>query len=129
MSKRFVILIYLSIVFLVVGCASDGPPAGIMTEAQMVPVLADLEVVYAGVDQTVKDPRERVKKYEEMNSLILKKHNVDHEQFYSSYQWYEANPVLLDTIFKQVVMRLNDDLTQLQGAEAAKPRPKPLELK
>ena len=64
-----------------------------------------------------------------MNSLILKKHNVDHEQFYSSYQWYEANPVLLDTIFKQVVMRLNDDLTQLQGAEAAKPRPKPLELK
>lgn len=129
MSKRFLILIYITVVLLVAACSAEGPPEGILTQEQMVPVLADLEVVYAGVDQTVKDPRERVKKYEEMNTLILKKHNLNHEQFYSSYQWYEANPVMLDTIFKQVVTRLNDDLTKLQNEEAAKPRPKPLELK
>ncbi len=129
MSKRLLILIYLSMVLLVAACTNEGPPDGILSQEQMVPVLADLEVVYAGVDQTVKDPRERVKKYEEMNTLILKKHNMNHDQFYSSYQWYEANPILLDTIFKQVVTRLNDDLIKLQSDEAAKPRPKPLELK
>ncbi len=96
-------------------CSSDSRPSDIMPEDELVPVLKDLEIAYAGVDQTVKDPRKRQKKYEEMNSIVLKKYNVEKEHFYSSYQWYESQPVLLDSIFKLVLIELNHDLVPLQN--------------
>jgi hypothetical protein len=89
----------------------------------MVPVLKELEIAYAGVDQTIKDPKQRAAKYEEMNSLVLKKNNLEKKQFFDSYKWYEERPVLLDTILKQVILQLNNDLINLeQGGNAPKPQ-------
>ncbi|MBK9448253.1 MAG: DUF4296 domain-containing protein [Bacteroidetes bacterium] len=88
----------------------------------MVPVLKELEIAYAGVDQTVKDPKQRAAKYEEMNSLVLKKNNLEKKQFFDSYKWYEAHPVLLDTILKQVVLELNADLINLEQGGNVKPQ-------
>ncbi len=129
MCNRNFILLYICIVALFAACSSDAIPADVLPQAVMVPVLTDLEIAYAGVDQTVKNPKERNKKYQDMNGLVLKKHNLEHEQFYASYQWYEANPLLLDTIFKQVVTLLNEELAALQKAESAPARPKVPELK
>jgi hypothetical protein len=128
MSKHHFFLIYCIIALVVTACSGEGRPANVLDQEKMVPVLADLEIVYAGIDQTVQDPKNRVAKYEEMNGLVLKKHNIDQEQFYLSYQWYEANPSLLDTIFKQVASKLNDDLNALQAGESGKPRGKVPEL-
>jgi hypothetical protein len=129
MSKRNVLLIYVAIVLIVTACSSEAGSPDVLTQEQMVPVLADLEIAYAGVDYTVKDPRLRVKKYQEMNAIVLKKHGMDSEVFYSSYQWYESNPALLDTIFKQVVGQLNADLANLEQGVNAQPRGKVPELK
>lgn len=102
---------------LLVACNSDSKPSDILSQEELVPVLTDLEIAYAGVDQTVKDPKERKDKYEEMNSLVLKKHNMEKETFFSSYQWYESQPEILDTIFKQVIISLNKELLPLQEKE------------
>ncbi len=88
----------------------------------MVPVLKELEIAYAGVDQTIKDPKQRAAKYEEMNSLVLKKNNLEKKAFFDSYKWYEAHPVLLDTILKQVVFQLNEDLLNLEQGGSPKPQ-------
>lgn len=98
-----------------IGCEGEQQPEGLLTPEQMVPVLKELEIAYSGVDQTIKDPRQRTQKYEEMNSLVLKKNQMDKNQFYSSYQWYENHPQLLDTILKQVVQALNLELSALQN--------------
>ena len=74
------------------------------------------------MDQTVKDPKQRAAKYEEMNSLVLKKNNLEKKQFFDSYKWYEAHPVLLDTILKQVVLELNADLINLEQGGNVKPQ-------
>lgn len=100
-----------------------------MPEEEIVPVLKDLEIAYAGVDQTVKDPRERQEKYQEMNGIVLRKHNVDKDQFYTSYQWYERQPELLDSIFKLVIIQLNHDLVPLQNDGNAAQKTKAPEVK
>ncbi len=104
------------------GCSEESRPDALLPEEQMVPVLKELEIAYAGVDQTVKDPKQRAAKYEEMNSLVLKKNNLEKKQFFDSYKWYEAHPVLLDTILKQVVMELNADLINLEQGGNVKPQ-------
>lgn len=103
------------------GCRSEGRPSDVLAEEEMVPVLKELQIAYAGVDQTISDPKGKVKKYEEMNSLVLKKHQMDKNQFFSSYSWYEAHPALLDSILKQVIMSLNEDMIELQQGPAQMP--------
>jgi ABC-type uncharacterized transport system auxiliary subunit len=130
MSKHLLSLVLaLTFTLLLASCTQEEVPKDLLSQEQMVPVLTDLEIAYAGVDQTVKDPNERKKKYEEMNSMVLKKHALTHDQFYASYQWYEADPMLLDTIFKQVVTKLNQELGNLRASQNAKPRAKVPELK
>jgi hypothetical protein len=103
-------------------CEQTGKPGNILPQEEMVPVIKDLEIAYAGVDQTVKDPKQRQEKYEEMNSLVLRKYKLEKDQFFTSYQWYESQPVLLDSIFKQVIKELNVDLIPLQNNGNVRPR-------
>lgn len=86
------------------------------------PVLKELQIAYAGVDQTIKNPKERVKKYEEMNSLVLKKHQMDKNRFFTSYNWYEAHPARLDSVLKQVILSLNEDMINLQQEPVQMPK-------
>jgi hypothetical protein len=103
------------------GCETDEKPANILSIPEMVPVLKELEIAYSGVDQTVKDPKQRAKKYEEMNSLVLKKNKLEKHQFYDSYKWYEARPILLDTLLKQVVQELSMELQEMEGGGSPQP--------
>lgn len=113
----------ISLFLLMASCSEDARPSHVLSEDQMIPVLKELEIAYAGVDQTIKDPKQRPAKYEEMNSLVLKKNKMEKAEFYDSYRWYEAHPVLLDTILKQVVLELNKDILNLQDGGAATPTP------
>lgn len=88
----------------------------------MVPVLKELQIAYAGVDQTIKEPKDLVKKYEEMNSLVLRKHQMDKNRFFNSYTWYEAHPARLDSVLKQVIMSLNEDMINLQQEPMQMPK-------
>jgi hypothetical protein len=123
LRKHRVLAGVLALMVLVLGCETDEKPSNVLSIPEMVPVLKELEIAYSGVDQTVKDPKERAKKYEEMNSLVLKKNKLEKHQFYDSYKWYEARPILLDTLLKQVVHELSMDLQELEGGGGQAPQP------
>jgi hypothetical protein len=123
-SKHRFLVAVMAVLVVVFGCETDDRPEEILTIEQMVPVLTELEIAYAGVDQTIKDPKERTKKYEEMNSLVLKKNKLEKGQFYDSYKWYEQRPILLDTLLKLVVQELSMDLQELEGGGSQPPAQK-----
>ncbi|MFM2376877.1 MAG: hypothetical protein RLZZ165_1974 [Bacteroidota bacterium] len=95
------------------GCGSETKPDHLLPVDQMVPVLKELEIAYVGVDQTTRDPKQRIRKYEEMNRLVLQRAKIDQSQFSASYQWYESQPELLDTIFKLVVLELEREAMRM----------------
>jgi hypothetical protein len=124
LRKHRILMAVLGLMMGLMGCETDEKPANILSIPEMVPVLKELEIAYSGVDQTVKDPKQRAKKYEEMNSLVLKKNKLEKHQFYDSYKWYEARPILLDTLLKQVVQELSMELQEMEGGGSPPPRGK-----
>ena len=119
LHSMLIILVFLGVLS---GCAEDDRPETVLTEEQMVPILKDMQIAYAGVDNTVRNPAHRADMYEEMNQLILLKHDMDKELFFDSYSWYEAHPVLLDTIFQRIITQLNIDIVPLQNKQQKRPK-------
>ena len=105
-------------------CGAQEKDPNLLSEVEMVPILADMQIAYAGVDNTVRNPKLRATKYEEMNQLVLKKHNMDRDKFYSSYEYYQSQPVLMDTIYQQIIVALNAEMSKVQ-AERRNSTPKP----
>lgn len=123
MSRPYIRFFSFALLFalLLTACGSESVPDGILLEEEMVPVLKDLQIAYAGVDQTVKNPRQRPMKYEEMNQIVLKKYKLSQTQFFDSYQWYQTRPELMDTIFQRVINQLNQELVEIQNQRSNRP--------
>ena len=72
---KFNLLKYLALSVLLTGmlaaCSKEEVRKDILSKEQMIPILKDLQVGFAGVDATVKNPRSRKEKYAEINKLIL----------------------------------------------------------
>ena len=98
--KKIYQLLLLSALLGMVGCES-GQNGGVLSVEEMVPIVKDLQIAYAGVDATIQKPEDRPPKYEEMNTLILAKHQMDKETFFDSFSFYQENPALMDSIFKK----------------------------
>lgn len=114
-----------TVAFAVVGCDS-GIPSGVMSIEEMIPIVKDLQIAYAGVDATMPDLEKRPPKYEEMNTLILAKHQVGKDQFFGSFSYYQEHPILMDSIFKNVVNQINQDILDLDkkgGQQPNQPAP------
>jgi hypothetical protein len=105
-------------VLLLAACSKEQAPAGILPEEEMAPLLCDMQIAYAGIDHTIPNPRDRNKKYDEMNQAILKKHGYAKEEFYKSYQWYQERPEIMDSLFQQVIRLLEKEMEAVQGPAA-----------
>lgn len=115
----------LSLVMLALGCGSD-VPSNILEVNLMVPVVKDLQLSYAGIDATVHNPDDRPAKYEEMNAMVLAKHQLSKETFFTSFSYYQEHPALMDSIYRKVVDGLNADLTGIdQKRDGGKQLPPP----
>ena len=109
---------------LLLAACGDGRPADVLSEREMVPVLKDLHIGYAGVDLTVGE-RERATRYQEVSKTVLDKYNLDKATFDRSMEYYQQRPVLMDTIYVQVIDALNMEGAarnpQAQPGSPAKP--------
>ncbi|MEM7040834.1 MAG: DUF4296 domain-containing protein [Bacteroidota bacterium] len=105
-------------------CGDESRPDSLMSETEMVPVLKDLQIAYAGVDQTVRNPKQRPRKYQEMNELIMEKHGINKDLFFESYVWYQEHPALMDSLYQEVITALNIDMVPLQNKQRSKAKPK-----
>ena len=89
-------------------------PQDIYSVPDMIPVIKDMQIAYAGVDVTVALQEEKERKYDELNVLILEKHQMDKQKFFKSFEWYETQPAIMDEIYTQVIDELTIELDNLQ---------------
>jgi len=115
MRHRLLIWTIALLPFFLVACEEE-QPGWVMSEEEMVPVIKDLHLAYAGVDVTIRNPKNRPMKYQEMNELVIEKHNLDRQKFYDSYEYYQNEPALMDSIYQKVVNELNEELLTGPGA-------------
>lgn len=106
--------------FVLLACGSDRPE-GLLSEEEMIPIVKDLQIAYAGVDASIRNPKNRPEKYQEMNALILEKHKVKKDVFYASFEYYQEHPALMDTIYQHVINELSVDIIPLQNPQQKRP--------
>lgn len=107
----FVVMILVS--GMLVSCG-EKKPEGILSKREIIPVMKDMQIAYAGIDATVKNDLARPKRYAEMNAQILKKYKVNKEVFYKSYKYYQSRPVMMDSIYTKIIEMLNEEMVPLQ---------------
>jgi hypothetical protein len=120
--KLITIAFPLAVALLLASCG-DGRPSGILSESEIVPVLKDLHIGYAGIDLTIPDAKLREPRYAEINQVVFDKHKVDEKVFFESYEYYQQNPRLMDTIYNAVINSLNLDLAPLQNEKPVNRQP------
>lgn len=117
--RAFFIFVFLA--GFLVACEGDRPD-GLLSEEEMVPIVMDLQIAYAGVDATIRNPKNRPEKYKELNALILEKHQINKDRFYGSFEYYQQHPALMDTIYQKVIDQLSADIIPLQNPEKKRPK-------
>lgn len=115
------LIIFLSL--LLVSCEKEAVPMDLYTVEEMIPVLKDLQIAYAGVDVTVALQEEKERKYDELNVLVLERHEMDNERFFRSFQWYQSQPEVMDKMYSEVIDILTKELDELQKELANQNRP------
>ncbi len=93
---------------------SDGTETPVIPEDTLILILKDMHIVQAGVDHTIDKPSERPEHYRQYNRLVLERHNVNPDRFFSSYKYYQENPALMDSIYVRVIEKLNMEISTYQ---------------
>jgi hypothetical protein len=86
-------------------CTRDKAPAGILENEKMISVLTDIHLVdsYLSTSRydTTTQPASNYKK------MVYKKYGIDSVQFQKSLRYYSRRPELLDTMYYQVLQKLD----------------------
>ncbi|MES2778930.1 MAG: DUF4296 domain-containing protein [Bacteroidota bacterium] len=109
--------LYLSIILLLFACAPEKPepPSDALNQGQMSDILAEMhlaDVIASGrvgnsdsINQTAVNYRE----------WIYKKYHTNHEQFTESFNFYKEHPILMDSIYAEVITKLSNKETLYRG--------------
>jgi len=115
--KRFIPLLALAFFFF--SCSEETketPPADLIPQEKMVPLLVDVHLLEASISLTqTPDPKRPVFGHYD----IFKKHGVTHAQYESSIAWYSSQLDEFDKMYEEVL----NELSRRQAREAAGPQP------
>jgi hypothetical protein len=100
----------LSMILLAVACQETQAPDDLVSVERMTAVLKDFHLGDAAVAKDTLTPEQRSFRREEMQQLILEKYSLDPQTFFSSYEYYLTQPVLMDTIYTRIINQLNKQL-------------------
>lgn len=109
--------LYLSIILFLFACApkKPHPPSDALTQAQMSDILADMHIADAIASSKVGNADSSNQAAVNYRELIYKKYNTDHETFNKSFDFYKDNPILMDSIYAEVITKLSNTETQYRG--------------
>ena len=101
---RLILCIILSI--FIASCNNKKVPKGILQNREMVFVLTDIHLIdsYVSTSGNYNPAKQPVKNY---YKAIYNRYLTDSAQFQKSLRYYSSNPKVLDTIYHQVLQRLN----------------------
>ncbi len=91
-------------IFCFAGCIDLKPEEEIIPLDEMTALLFDYHVAYTHGDKVMRDFRMREIYVHELIDGILKQRGLSREDFYRSYEYYVAHPILLDTIYSRIMV-------------------------
>lgn len=89
-------------------------PAEIIPEEEMAGILTDLHLAEALVTATPHQGDTNTQRLIDSYATIYLKHHTDEKSFKTSYDYYTHHPVLLDSVYSEVINRLSDRETQMR---------------
>lgn len=115
--KRKTIILF-ALLSLLMGC-SESAPTEVLDFDQMAEILAEMQVVHAGVDLTLEQKDGKLSATQEYNAAILEAQQVEGETFYESYEYYQEHPELMDSVYVRVLKILEAQVDSLLRVEEA----------
>jgi hypothetical protein len=103
-STLFILLIFLSCS----GNSNDELPSGVLPLPVMTDIFTDIQLAEALVKAKPHAGDTDARTVRAYYGFIYKKYGVTDSAFMHSYDYYAHHPVLLDSVFAEVVNRLND---------------------
>lgn len=103
------------------------PPAQMLSQSEMVEVLTDMQAAEGTV--AIKQGGNLNTKTAQKNKFqqaILAKHGISQQVFWENYQYYSENPQILDTIYAQVIQKLEKQMPIERERMAKNPPPAPI---
>lgn len=91
------------------------PPSDALSQTQMSDILAEMHVADAIASSKVGNADSSNQTAVNYRELIYKKHNTSHEKFTESFNFYKENPILMDSIYAEVITKLSNKETQYRG--------------
>ena len=106
--------------FFLVACAKQKPDQ-LIPEDQMVEILCDMQIAHSGVELSI-EQEQRNETRESLNASILDQRKVDRTAFYESFTYYKSDPVTFDSLYVNILRKLED---RLRAFDEASKRPNP----
>lgn len=133
MQARFLIIFILNLLLLFSACSENKsevkPPQNLLSEKQMVEILAEIQTADAAAARTGLNAETRKLQKGIYTDAIFEKYKISSKDFYSSYDYYVHNAPILDTIYAQVMKKLEGQLkveTERMKAHPPKVAPAPV---
>lgn len=109
--------LYLSIILCLFACAPEKPqpPSDALTQSQMSDILTDMHLADAIASSRVGNADSTNQIAVNYRELIYKKYNTSNEKFMESFNFYKEHPMLMDSIYAEVITKLSNKETQYRG--------------
>jgi hypothetical protein len=116
-------ILFFSVLVFLAACTKDKTPEGIIKQEQMTSLLTQIHIVDGGLYNVTQMP-DSLYKYGTARYLeVFKKFHTNTAQFNKSYKYYTAHPEMLETIYEQIIINLQqktDSLNKLNQKQIIK---------
>jgi hypothetical protein len=109
---------YLCIIILCLfACAPEkvNVPGDILSQHRMSEILADMHIADAVTNMKSLSTDSLRQMGVDYREFIYKKHHTDHTAFSKSFEFYKEHPLMMDSIYAEVITRLSDMEGQYRG--------------
>jgi len=86
-----------------------------LTQEQMSDILADMHLADAIISMKSGSIDSLRQAGVNMREYIYTKHHTNHQQFTESFEFYKHNPVLMDSVYSDVITKLSSKESQYRG--------------
>lgn len=113
--KKIVLLIF---VLAFVACQQDTKPPELLPVEEMVKILKEFHLGEGSISQLRLSGDQRTELRDQLYDKLLDKYSIPRETFYSSYEYYLTQPMIMDSIYTHIIDELNHQLPEEQAKRA-----------
>jgi hypothetical protein len=107
----------LIILLFLFACAPEKPKpsADMLNQEQMSDIIADMHLADAIISMKSGTTDSLRQAGVNMREYIYTKHHTNHQQFTETFEFYKTNPVLMDSVYADVISKLSSKESQYRG--------------